>query len=193
MARPRHRQDVSHPAPTDRERFEALYRSNYAAGVRYAARRSGPAAAEEVAAETFATAWRRLDRVPTAEPLPWLLVTARNVLANSHRSAARAADKQREHAATVAEPRSRDPAEALAERDAVVRAFITLSEPDREALRLVAWDGLPLAAAARVAGTTRVAFAMRVSRARRRLAAALEEPDPALAPSPAPTTLESPS
>jgi RNA polymerase sigma-70 factor (ECF subfamily) len=186
---------VSHPTPTDRERFEALYRSNYGAVVRYAARRSGPAAAEEVAAETFATAWRRLDRIPDAEPLPWLLVTARNVLANGRRSATRAGEKQREHAATVAEPSARDPAEALAERDAVVRAFGTLSEPDRDALRLVAWDGLTLAAGARVAGTTRVAFAMRVSRARRRLAAALEEPDTALlaAPSPAPTTLESSS
>jgi RNA polymerase sigma-70 factor (ECF subfamily) len=182
---------VSRPTPTDSDRFEALYRAHYGAVVRYAARRAGAAAAEEVAAETFATAWRRLERVPRDEPLPWLLVTARNTLANRRRGAERAQDKQREHAATVAEPRARDPADALAERDAVVRAFATLSEPDREALRLVAWDGLALAAAARVAGTSRVAFAMRVSRARRRLAAALEEPD--TAPAPPHTALESPS
>lgn len=61
---------MCHPAPTDGERFEALYRANYAAVLRYAARRSGPGAAEEVAAETFATAWRRLDQIPAAEPLP---------------------------------------------------------------------------------------------------------------------------
>ncbi|MEA2149344.1 MAG: hypothetical protein QOD69_1174 [Solirubrobacteraceae bacterium] len=191
MAARRHRQHVSHPDETDRERFEALYRAHYGAVLRYAARRGSADAAEEIAAETFATAWRRLDRVPRDEPLPWLLVTARNTLANRRRGAARSQDKEREHAATVAEPRARDPGDALAERDAVVRAFATLSEPDREALRLVAWDGLALAAAARVAGTTRVAFAMRVSRARRRLAAALEEPEPA--PAPAHSTLRSPS
>jgi DNA-directed RNA polymerase specialized sigma24 family protein len=120
---------VSHPDPTDRQRFEALYRAHYGAVLRYAARRSAAGAAEEVAAETFATARRRLDHVPRDEPLPWLLVTARNTLANTHRSATRTADKEREHAATVAEPRTRDPAEALAERDAVVHAFPALSEP----------------------------------------------------------------
>ncbi len=77
-------------------------------------------------------------------------------------------------------PSARDRADALAARDGVVRSFAGLSDSDREALALVAWDGLDLACAARVAGTTRVAFAMRVSRARRRLAAALEEPDAAL-------------
>lgn len=117
-------------------------------------------------------------------------MTARNTLANARRSELRAATKQREHAATLAQPRARDPAEELGERDAVVRALATLSEPDREALRLVAWDGLSLAAAAHVAGTTRVAFAMRVSRARRRLAAALERPGPTAA-TPVNTSLES--
>lgn len=73
----------------------------------------------------------------------------------------------------------RDPADLAGERDAVLRAFATLSERDREALRLVAWDDLSLADAARVAGVKRLAFAMRVSRARRRLAAALDEAEPA--------------
>lgn len=124
MGARRHRQVVSHPDPADRTRFEALYRAHYGAVLRFAARRANTGAAEEVAAETFATAWRRLEHV---------------------------ADKEREHAATVAESRSRDPAEALAERDAVVRAFLTLSEPDREALRLVAWDERLPATAANIA------------------------------------------
>ncbi len=173
---------MNHLPETDSQRFEALYLAHYAAVLRYVARRIDRCAAEEIVAETFTIAWRRLAHVPRHEELPWLLVTARNMLANERRAATRANDKQRAHAATIREPRSRDPADALAERDAVVRAFTTLSEPDREALRLVAWDGLSLATAARVAGTTRLAFAMRVSRARRRLAAALEEPDAAPAP-----------
>lgn len=70
---------------------------------------------------------------------------------------------------------ARDPADRLAERDATLRAFAALSEPDREALRLVAWERLSLADAARAAGVSRPAFAMRVHRARRRLAAHLRE------------------
>jgi RNA polymerase sigma-70 factor (ECF subfamily) len=62
----------------------------------------------------------------------------------------------------------------LAERDSILRAFVELSESDREALRLVAWEGLSLGDAARAAGVSRTAFAMRVHRARRRLAAKLD-------------------
>jgi RNA polymerase sigma-70 factor (ECF subfamily) len=158
---------------SDPERFEALYREHHLAVLRFARRRTDPASAEEIVAETFAVAWRRLDRVPP-EPLPWLLIVARKTLANRHRSAARASDKI--HRATAAGATAvPDPAEALAERDALMRAFMALGDRDREALRLVAWDGLSLADAARVAGTTRIAFASRVHRARRRLAAALDE------------------
>jgi RNA polymerase sigma-70 factor (ECF subfamily) len=132
-----------------------------------------PATAEDVAAETFATGWRRLDRVP-ADPRPWLFVVARNELASRRRAAV--SDRHKvEQAGAVAVTRGRDAADAFTGRDAVVRAFNSLTEPDREALRLVAWDGLSLADAARVAGTSRAAFAMRVSRARRRLAAAVDD------------------
>ena len=58
---------------------------------------------------------------------------------------------------------TRDPADRLAERDAALRAFTGLSEPDREALRLVAWERLSLADAANAARrVSRPAFAMRV-------------------------------
>lgn len=154
------------------ERFEALYRAHYAAVLRFARRRTDPTTAEDVAAETFAIAWRRLAKVPPDKPLPWLYTTASNELNNRRRKA-----RSDEHkAAALPHETGRDPADSLAERDAVLRALAGLSARDREALRLVAWEDLSLADAARVAGTTRVAFAVRVSRARKRLAAALEEP-----------------
>jgi RNA polymerase sigma factor (sigma-70 family) len=155
------------------ERFEALYRTHYPAVLRFARRRTDHTTAEDVAAETFAIAWRRLEKVPD-QPLPWLYVVAGHELANRRRAQTsdRAKADHTEHAA------SRDPADSLAERDTILRAFAGLSEQDREALRLVAWEGLTLADGARVAGTTRLAFAMRVSRARRRLGAALEDPPP---------------
>jgi len=173
---------------SDQARFEALYRASYGAVLRFAARRTDRATAEEVAAETFAVAWRLLDGIPDRDPLPWLYVVARNELANRRRAAASDREKAAS-AGALLEQRGRDPADALAERDSVLRAFARLSEPDRQALRLVAWENLSHAAAARVAGTTRLAFAMRVSRARRRLAAALADADrdPALSPRPSET------
>jgi RNA polymerase sigma factor (sigma-70 family) len=150
----------------DQARFEELYRAGYGAVLRFAARRTDSASAEEVVAETFAVAWRRLDTVPRDDPLPWLYVVARNELANRRRAAV--SDRRKTASAgALLERNGRDPADALAERDIVLRAFATLAEPDREALRLVAWENLNLAAGARVAGTSRAAFAMRVSRARR--------------------------
>jgi RNA polymerase sigma-70 factor (ECF subfamily) len=53
-----------------------------------------------------------------------------------------------------------------------------LSENDREAIRLVAWEGLSNADAARAAGCSGPAFAVRLSRARARLARALDDTPP---------------
>jgi RNA polymerase sigma factor (sigma-70 family) len=157
----------------DRDRFEALYRAHYGAVLAYARRRTTPADAEEVAAEVFAVALRR--RAELTEPvLPWLLVVARHVLANRARAGARARDKAVQ-AAYLSPRAGRDHADALAERDVLAQAFATLAPADREALSLVAWEGLPLAQAARVAGANPAAFRMRLTRARRRLAKALDE------------------
>ena len=54
-------------------------------------------------------------------------------------------------------------------------AIGTLSAPEREALLLVAWEGLEPRRAARVVGCTPAAFRARLYRARRRLAAQLGE------------------
>ncbi len=51
----------------------------------YARRHSDASVAEDVASETFLIAWRRRDDIP-GDPLPWLLVVARNVLANRRRA-----------------------------------------------------------------------------------------------------------
>jgi RNA polymerase sigma-70 factor (ECF subfamily) len=69
--------------------FEALFHQHADAVLAYAIRRSDVDAAEEVVAETFAVAWRRLDVVPDPA-LPWLLGVVRRVLANELRSLGRA-------------------------------------------------------------------------------------------------------
>ncbi len=163
----------------DRERFEQLYRENFRAVMRFAATRIDPERAKDVAAETFLVAWRRLDDVP-AEPRAWLLGVARKVIAGQFRSQTR---RDALALRLEAEPgESDDLAAAVADRDEVLAAFATLRERDREVLRLVAWDGLDAAEAAEVLGVTRLSFAVRLHRARRRLERALEPEPHAAAP-----------
>lgn len=69
-------------------RLDALWVEYAPAVVRYARRRVLDADVDEVVAETFLVAWRRIDDVP-AYPLPWLLGVARGVSANSRRAARR--------------------------------------------------------------------------------------------------------
>lgn len=156
-----------------RVQFEALFRSHYRDVHRFALRRIDASVAEEIATETFTICWAKLDSVPDPA-LPWLYGVARNCVANRRRRMERHEQTAARVQAELGGVDARDPAERFAERDSILRAFTSLSEPDREALRLVAWEGLALADAARAAGTSRPAFAMRVHRARRRLAAHLD-------------------
>jgi RNA polymerase sigma-70 factor (ECF subfamily) len=160
----------------ERERFERIYRENFRAVLRFAAMRIDPERAKDVAAETFLVAWRRLDDVP-AEPRLWLLGVARKVIAAQFRS------QTRRDALSVrlqGEPQEEptDLAGLLVERDSVLAAFAALHERDREVLRLVAWDGLSPAEAAEVLGVTRLAYAVRLHRARRRFERKLERDVP---------------
>jgi len=156
--------DVPHP-------FEAVFNGYYGAVHRYAARRVAPEAVQDVVAETFLVAWRRYGEL-RGEPLPWLLGIARRVAANQLRAGAR---REALHARLRTEQRV-VPDGGLPERDSqLATALATLGDRDRdrEALMLVAWDGLEHRDAARVMGCTTGAFAVRVHRARRKLARAL--------------------
>jgi RNA polymerase sigma-70 factor (ECF subfamily) len=161
-----------------RDRFRAVYEQHYPAVMRYAARRVGPDAAGDVAAETFLTAWRRLDDMPEREPLPWLYATARRCLANELRGQARSdrlSGRMRDEAGAA---RGRAPdclAESVADRLDVRAALATLPAQAQEALRLTEWEQLDDATAARVAGCSTTAFKVRLHRARRRLARALAQ------------------
>jgi DNA-directed RNA polymerase specialized sigma24 family protein len=56
-------------------------------------------------------------------------------------------------------------------------ALLGLSEKDREALLLVAWEDLTSSLAAASLGISAAAFRVRLHRARRRLISALQEPE----------------
>jgi RNA polymerase sigma-70 factor (ECF subfamily) len=141
----------------------------------YARRRTDGATADDVVADVFLTAWRRLDDVPS-DPLPWLLGIARRILANRRRSEARTAALHH-RLATTEQPQASDDRRGVWLDEKVENALRALSERDREILLLVAWDGLEPARAARALGARPGAFAVRLHRARRRLAKLLADPD----------------
>jgi RNA polymerase sigma-70 factor (ECF subfamily) len=163
--------------PTRDERFECLFRENYAAVRGYALRRAPRDIAQDVVAETFLVAWRRLDDVP-ADALPWLYGVARRVLSNQRRSASRRAALEEQLAAATRPAAFVDPAESVDDAELVRAALARLSDREREALMLVAWHGLSGARAARVAGCSRTAFVVRLHRARARLRRELRSLEP---------------
>jgi RNA polymerase sigma-70 factor (ECF subfamily) len=156
---------------SDREYFEALYRENYAVVLRFAARRTDAQSARDLAAETFLTAWRRLDTVPRERELAWLYTVARNLLVHEVRGQAR---RSRLDERLRAQPQlpAGDPADAVVDRVHAQRLLDSLPAKDREALQLVEWEHLDISAAARVVGCSAATFRVRLHRARRRLAAA---------------------
>jgi RNA polymerase sigma factor (sigma-70 family) len=157
------------------EQFSELYRGHYEEVLRYALRRTDPETARDVAAETFLVAWRRLDVVPADSGMagPWLYGVARRVLANTTRSRLRAERLTARLGQDRRDTSAADAAGAIAESDRLRSALATLSELNQEALRLVGWEELDLAAAALAMGCSRATMAVRLHRARRRLEQAL--------------------
>ena len=153
---------------SERARFESLFLAHCPEVRSYARRRVGPDVADDVVADVFVVVWRRLEEVPK-DALPWLLGCARRVIANQRRSTRRR-DALVERLRTVGVSDDEQPIGGSGE---LRRALATLSESDREVLMLIAWEGLRPAQAAMVVGCSERAFAMRLHRARRRLAAEL--------------------
>lgn len=147
-----------------RREFRALFEQHYGQVLAYARRRTTePADADDVTAETFAIAWRRLRDMPE-EPLPWLYGVARRVLANQRRG--------RNRWLAVIERVRREPADVETPRGSVEPVRIALSKlkpADQEVLRLSAWEELSHAQIGQVLGITANAAAIRVHRARKQL------------------------
>lgn len=152
-------------------RFEAMYRAHARRVLAYAVRRAPVETAKDAVAETFLVAWRRLDDVP-ADPLPWLIQTTRRTLANERRASARQS-RVVGRLAHELDPGGDSP--DVGGDPAVRAALARLGARDREALTLLAWEGLTPSQAARSLGCSPVTFRVRLHRARRRLEAVLAE------------------
>jgi RNA polymerase sigma factor (sigma-70 family) len=194
------RQDKPPPAvPADHDLWEALRRrdpqalgtlfSRYAGVVHaYAVRHTGSySTADDAVQATFITAWRQFS---DGDPGPlvhdtaraWLLTIARNELRNSTRARRRLAQFVSRQPAPLHAP---DHAESVAARvdseqqiRAVRAALGRLPAHERETVELVYWAQLPLAEAAAVLGVAEGTVKARLSRARRRLPALLDQSGP---------------
>jgi RNA polymerase sigma-70 factor (ECF subfamily) len=155
-----------------RARFEALFREHHPAVRAYARRRAPSEAADDIVSETFLVLWRRLDEVPES-PLPWLLGIARNVIGTAWRGAARRERLWLKAQSGHAEAYGADEFEFA--DGPLLRALARLNEHDREALTLVAWEGLTPAQAAAVLGMRSDRFRQRLHRAGRRLRVHLDD------------------
>jgi RNA polymerase sigma-70 factor (ECF subfamily) len=124
--------------------------------------------------------WRRLDRVPPGQPLPWLYSTARKCLANELRRRARRErldSRIRAEATRGQDVAGPEPTQRVADRLAVLAALASLRRSDQETLRLIQWEQLDVAAAALAMGCSTATFRVRLHRARHRLARALGQAD----------------
>lgn len=153
------------------ERFRACFEQHWRAVHDYLRWRGAGPHCDDLASEVFATAWRRWSSVPE-EPLPWLLRTARNHLANHRRAQQRRAAGGHDAAARPSDGPA-ELAEVAEEARDLLAAVSRLPELEREMVLLVAWDGLTARQAAQVAGCLPGTARARLHRARRRLAAEL--------------------
>jgi RNA polymerase sigma-70 factor, ECF subfamily len=150
---------------TPEARFRPVF-SHLGAVTAYA-RRRGSLDADALAAEVMTIAWRRLADVPEDDPRPWLYATARNLLLAERRKAA----TERRHRHELATPETAG--EAFEHDPQLAAALNELSDLDREALLLTAWEELTPTEAARTLGIKPTAFRVRLLRARRRVEAKL--------------------
>ncbi|MFD0686173.1 RNA polymerase sigma factor [Actinomadura fibrosa] len=168
------------------ERFAEIFHCYFPGIHRYVAGRLGADAADDIAAETFLTAYRRRDRFDPARGAmrSWLFGIATNLVGRHRRSEAR-------HLRTLAhtpaggpqpghEERVADEVSAGAVRGALAEALRGLSPGDRDVLLLVALGDCTYPEVAEALGLKDGTVASRLNRARRKLRDALGGVDPTL-------------
>ncbi|GAA4362396.1 RNA polymerase sigma factor [Actinomadura sp. NPDC048032] len=168
---------------TEPERFAGLFRRHAPEIMRYAARRLGRDAAEDVVAETFLVAFDRRRRYDAARPdaRPWLYGIATNLIRRHRRAEVRALRAlARNGLDPVTEPFTdavEDRVQAGARSRAVAAAIAGLPAAQREVLLLVTWAGLTYDEVAEALAVPAGTVRSRMNRIRRKLREALAEED----------------
>lgn len=156
------------------QRYRLLFERHWRRVLAYSYRRIGDElSAEDVAAEVFTVAWRRISEIPPEHELAWLIGVARRVLANFWRSQARR-DRMIQRVGTETYIRERfletEPG-GLQELygEALRTAMASLRPIDVEVLRLALWEDLTHLEIAMIFGCKPGTVAVRLHRSRERL------------------------
>lgn len=158
--------------------FRAMYVEHFSSVLGYALRRvAEPEDAADVVAETFLVAWRRRRAIPLGpEARLWLFGVARRVLSNHRRGEDRrhrlGGRLRRQLPGSAMSP---DHGDSVASTSAVTAALETLGKTDREIVLLAIWEDLEPREIATVLGMSAGAVRTRLSRARARLRAELDD------------------
>ncbi|MDN3358896.1 RNA polymerase sigma factor [Actinomadura sp. DC4] len=167
----------------DPDQFTAVYDRYFDAIYRYVAGRLDVQAADDLAAETFLVALSRRDRFdPERGNLrPWLFGIATNIVARHRRTEARhyraLARAGTDRAADSHENRVVASVAAERVRPQVAWALTTLNQGERDVLLLLALSQLSHEEVAEALGISYGTVGSRLSRARRKLHAALDQED----------------
>lgn len=158
---------------TSEERFDRLYGRYFPEVLAYCLRRVVTADGYAAANEVFEIAWRRIEEVPDDEAArAWLYTVARRVVYRYWRGTSRRRRLLRRTAIIDAPaPQPDEVVVRRAELDGVLEALAHLKRPDRELLRLAAWEELPHTEIAESLGCSVAAVDQRLHRAKRKLAA----------------------
>jgi len=152
--------------------FGSLYQRHYRAIRDFCRRRVPRDVVDDVVAETFLTAWRRIDDIPRGDQsLLWLYGVAYRVIGHHWRSAARRRRlEERMHVINGGAASGADDAVVAADqRRRVLDAAARLSDNDADVLRLAAWEQLSIADIAAVLGIAPNAVKQRLHRAKQHL------------------------
>jgi len=169
-------------------RFAEVYKAYRWHVYAYCLRRTSRELVDDAVADTFLTAWRKVDDLPIgADVLPWLYSVAYRVLGRQWRSASRRQTLVEKLAGAgleyVAPPEMFVVADH--ESDQVVRAVSKLKPNDREIIRLAVWEDLDRPQIALVLGISTDAVRQRLYEARKRLVSEYERLERKRIPSPA--------
>lgn len=162
----------------DPEAFGELFRRHAPRLHAYARRRLGPSLADDVVAESFATAFRQRDRFDGRGAFPaWLWGIASNVIARHHRQETR---MYRAFARTGVDPaedgvadRASDRAEAAALGPRMAKALAALNAQERNAVLLLAWAEMSYSEIATALGLPLGTVKAKIHRGRNKLRKAL--------------------
>jgi len=135
---------------------------------------------DDVCSDAIAIAWQKRGKIPPVDSttgidpmLPFLIITARNLIKNLERKIHTSQRNLRNLLAPEVES-----AETLALQDSHLdKALKDLKPKDREIILLHAWHDFSISEIAKILGISNAIVSVRLSRARNRLAIILQEND----------------